>query len=395
MEKSSGTLYWRSTTGDVLAETDASGDTKNEYVYFAGQRIAWWDSAENPYYIYADSLGSTRTIAEANGTVCYDSEFTPYGQEINHTSSCPSTYNYKFTGYERDSETGLDYAVSRYYSSRLGRFMSADPLGGSLSDPQSLNRYAYVGNNPANFVDPSGLMRKPCISRDPAACINSWNQDGGCTVDNVASDCSDPLFALEFDTGALTLVSGDLNPGMMLQYVPGLVPVCHDWDSQGCSEVVWEPGLIASGVVSVVPNGGGPTGTPQTPQKPPCAVPSGKHLSMGVSVNGATVNPLTSGGGVVLGGNQQSFGATTYNYTYSGAGAGLDVGASVQSVWAYGSGSWTGPFQSINVSLSWFTVSIFRSTDGAWHGFTFGLGVGAPGASYEVTNYTCRSGPSK
>lgn len=65
--------------------------------------------------------------------------------------------NYKFTGYERDSETGLDYAFARYYCYRLGHFMSADPLGDSISDPQSLNRYAYVGNNPISSIDPSGL----------------------------------------------------------------------------------------------------------------------------------------------------------------------------------------------------------------------------------------------
>ena len=160
VEKSGTTLYWRAITGEVLAETDTSGNTKNEYVYFAGQRIAWWDGAtpqQNLYYVYSDALGSTRTIAKANGTVCYDSEYTPYGQELNHTSACPSTYNYKFTGYERDSETGLDYAFARYYSSRLGRFMSPDPLGGSIFNPQTLNRYAYVANSPTNMTDPLGL----------------------------------------------------------------------------------------------------------------------------------------------------------------------------------------------------------------------------------------------
>ena len=174
VEKSSGSIYWRAITGDVLAETDTSGNTKNEYIYFAGQRIAWWDSLGNSYYIYTDALGTTRTIAEANGTVCYDAEFTPYGQEIQHTNNCPSTYNYKFTGYERDSETGLDYAFARYYSSRLGRFMSPDPLGGDISDPQSLNRYAYVGNNPLAYVDPSGLI---------------WCSIGGKIVDTSAANC--------------------------------------------------------------------------------------------------------------------------------------------------------------------------------------------------------------
>jgi len=96
-------------------------------------------------------------MTAAGGTVCFDSEYYPYGLEMNHASTCST--NYKFTGYERDAETGLDYAFARYYNSRLGRFMSGDPLASSadITDPQTLNRYAYVRNNPVNFADPTGL----------------------------------------------------------------------------------------------------------------------------------------------------------------------------------------------------------------------------------------------
>jgi RHS repeat-associated protein len=61
-----------------------------------------------------------------------------------------------FTSYERDSESGNDYALARYYISRLGRFSSPDKMAGSSANPQSLNRYSYVLNNPGNLVDPSG-----------------------------------------------------------------------------------------------------------------------------------------------------------------------------------------------------------------------------------------------
>lgn len=155
VEKSNGTLYWRALTGDAIAETDLSGNTKSEYVFFSGRRIARIDSLANVYYYYADQVGTTRTITTSSGTLCYDAEFTPYGQEMTHTNTCPQ--NYKFTGYERDAETGLDYAFARYYNPLLDRFMSADPLIGNLSDPQSLNRYAYVENNPQNYFDPSGM----------------------------------------------------------------------------------------------------------------------------------------------------------------------------------------------------------------------------------------------
>ena len=158
VEKSSGTLYWRSITGDVLAESDLQGNITNEYVFFAGRRIAQRTSGGSVYFYYADTLGTVHTITDATGHACYDASFTPYGQEVpnpNIPQTCTS--NYKFTGYEYDSETGLYYAKARYYNPRLGRFMSPDPLAGSLPNPQTWNRYAYVMNNAENLTDPLGL----------------------------------------------------------------------------------------------------------------------------------------------------------------------------------------------------------------------------------------------
>jgi len=63
----------------------------------------------------------------------------------------------RFTGKERDGETGLDNFGARYYGSSLGRFIRPDPMGGHVEDPQTLNRYAYARNNPTSLTDPSGL----------------------------------------------------------------------------------------------------------------------------------------------------------------------------------------------------------------------------------------------
>jgi RHS repeat-associated protein len=112
-------------------------------------------SSGSVYFLFADHLGSTRAMTQADGTVCFTSEYYPYGQELNSNSSCST--NYKFTGYERDSETNIDYALARYYNPLMGRFMSGDPLGGDPSDPQSHNRYSYTRGNPVNLIDPSGL----------------------------------------------------------------------------------------------------------------------------------------------------------------------------------------------------------------------------------------------
>jgi RHS repeat-associated protein len=69
-------------------------------------------------------------------------------------------FTYQFTGKERDAESGLDYFGARYYASSMGRFSSPDPSGLYLADPtnpQSLNLYNYVLNNPLASIDPDGL----------------------------------------------------------------------------------------------------------------------------------------------------------------------------------------------------------------------------------------------
>ncbi len=78
------------------------------------------------------------------------------------------TESHKFTGKERDSETGNDYFGARYYPNNLGRFLTPDPLMASAraSNPQTWNRYAYTLNNPLRFIDPDGLQEQPCATTD-------------------------------------------------------------------------------------------------------------------------------------------------------------------------------------------------------------------------------------
>jgi len=72
----------------------------------------------------------------------------------------------KFTGYERDEETGLDFAEARYYYNNHGRFTAVDPLlaSGKSANPQTFNRYVYVMNNPLAYTDPTGLQTATTIS---------------------------------------------------------------------------------------------------------------------------------------------------------------------------------------------------------------------------------------
>jgi RHS repeat-associated protein len=162
-------LYWYNRSGNVLDETDQSGSTTNssfnEYVFFGGKRIARRDSSGNVFYFFADQLGTSRVIEEipsglSTATLCYDYDFYPFGAEIPpppYSNTCPQ--NYKFTGKERDSESGLDNFGARYMSSQYGRFMAADPSNLSVDFwiPQTWNRYSYAINNPLQVVDRNGL----------------------------------------------------------------------------------------------------------------------------------------------------------------------------------------------------------------------------------------------
>jgi RHS repeat-associated protein len=163
VSKSSGKLYWYGSGGDILAETDAAGNTTAEYIFFGGKRIAMLPASGTPIYYVEDLLGTSRVTTTNTGAVCYDADFYPYGGERSYTNTCPQ--NYKFEGKERDSETGNDDFGARYYSNRFGRWLSADwsaiPIPvpyANLSNPQTLNLYAMVSDDPESFADLDGHM---------------------------------------------------------------------------------------------------------------------------------------------------------------------------------------------------------------------------------------------
>jgi RHS repeat-associated protein len=154
VEKSNGKLYWYS-GGQVLEETDLSGNLLNDYVYLAGQRVARRDSSGSVFYYYTDPVvGSTLAIYQSSGSLCYQGVYYPFGGEKVYTNTCAQ--NYKFTGLERDAESGLDETLNRMYSSNLGRWLEADPVRSRGGNPQLENRYAYVANSPTNRTDRRG-----------------------------------------------------------------------------------------------------------------------------------------------------------------------------------------------------------------------------------------------
>ena len=103
-------------------------------------------------------LGRACVVMNATGAIQDESDYYPFGGE--RVVAAGSGNAYKFTGKERDPESGLDYFIARYYASAYGRFTSTDPKGIALRhllNPQKLNKYSYVLNNPLNLFDPNGM----------------------------------------------------------------------------------------------------------------------------------------------------------------------------------------------------------------------------------------------
>jgi RHS repeat-associated protein len=163
VKKSTGPLYWTGTGNDPLNESDLAGTFQKEYVFFNGKRVARRDADNSVHYYFSDHLSSASVITNATGAMPpqEESDYYPYGGEIVVTNSDPNPY--KFTGKERDAESGLDMFGARYYGSSLGRFMTPDwsstpspvPFA-SPTDPQTLNLYAYEKNNPLAKPDLDG-----------------------------------------------------------------------------------------------------------------------------------------------------------------------------------------------------------------------------------------------
>jgi RHS repeat-associated protein len=135
----------------VLRETTNS--VFSDYVY--GKDLILSAGVAVNYY-YSDALGSTRLLADGSGTISDRYTYDAFGAIRSHTGASPTSFT--FAGEQADPEAGLIYLRARYYDPIIGRFISPDAWKGKASQPQTLNRYVYVTNNPINQIDPTGAM---------------------------------------------------------------------------------------------------------------------------------------------------------------------------------------------------------------------------------------------
>ena len=127
--------------------------TPVKYVFAGNLRAARATPTETVYF-HKDHLGSSSAMSNAAGVAIETSNYLPFGGMRAHSGIWTS--DYKFTDQEFDGESGLYNYNARLYDPVIGRFISADSIIPEPYDPQLLNRYSYVRNNPLIYVDPSG-----------------------------------------------------------------------------------------------------------------------------------------------------------------------------------------------------------------------------------------------
>ncbi len=152
---------------EVAQDSNGGMNWQRTYVYAAGALFAAYDpSPDNPTkplpsFRLTDWLGTLRATTDSAGVLQGTCTGLPFGDGLACAGNIPDPHH--FTGKERDTESGNDYFGARYYASSMGRFMSpdwsakAEPVPyAKLDNPQSLNLYSYVLNNPLGKTDPDG-----------------------------------------------------------------------------------------------------------------------------------------------------------------------------------------------------------------------------------------------
>lgn len=107
-------------------------------------------------YYHTDGLGTVREITSSTGSILNSYTYDAWGNI--ESSSETVTQPFTFTAREWDSDSSLYYYRARYMDAAVGRFTTMDPALGDADDPASFHGYGYVGNNPVNYVDPSGAV---------------------------------------------------------------------------------------------------------------------------------------------------------------------------------------------------------------------------------------------
>jgi RHS repeat-associated protein len=355
--------------GKTIDQVTAGVLTRSEIYTPGGIHIGTYLNGTT-YFDSSDWLGTSRVHTNASGTGVGSCTSMPFGEDLTCSGTDPSPI--QFTGQEQDAGSGDAHFPFRYYSEVMGRWLTPDPAGMSAVDPtnpQTWNRYAYVMNNPLNYVDPLGLMCGDGPNSKPCENVPAPTSVGG--TGGVSGALMVWLEEVGADAGLIEDAS-DLS-GSLLDFVAYISPTAANNGSAPClsrsaltKPEVWElnaASFYAQQFNTTVGFGIGASGA--------TGVYPGLKPSVGGTLSSMLVADAT--------GNTALVTTITYNSLNFGAGVqgGLQVsvgGGPITPGWS-GSGSASG---SLGAGLG---VGVDITNTGA---FTLNVGVGL-GAKYSAT----------
>jgi RHS repeat-associated protein len=239
-----------------FAGYEVTGTVVTKYIHVGNKTLAAKKGGEKLFY-HNDHLGGVNVITDINGLVAQLIEYDPWGKISRSEGGGEGII--RFTGQKLDVESGLLYYGGRYYDPELGRFISPDPFVPEMFNPQSLNRYAYVNNNPVNYVDPSGYFHRHKINKSSGFFGTIFDAIIGFILGGLAGALFGAALAqlppevfhgLEIFGGIAMLLTG--NPAGIAFIAQGALGFCKE---QSCQYASAGFGLVGGAALGV-PSGG-------------------------------------------------------------------------------------------------------------------------------------------
>jgi RHS repeat-associated protein len=388
----------------------------DKHIYANGNRIAI-KTASQTFYHHGDHLGSTAVVTDMNGNQDESIAYYPFGGTRSDNSSV--YLNYKYTGQELDGETGLYNYGARLYDPDLGRFLTPDSIVPKPWNPQSLNRYSYVQNNPVNHIDPTGHCEDDdddCEEPEPAPApapapsgstgsgsfpvttSSNWTSDATIGLTLNANYSSNYSFSSSIDTSSFGTPDGSY--GMPYTNSFGGPLLSYGGFSGGGTSVSGNTGQSNSSISAGRGWGIGAT-LSGTSDIGAYAIGAGQNVAAGVGVFGNSLSGINAGGlasyGGFIGGpgHGLSYPAGKNNYALGGfAGGGLNVfvtNASQKSLLS-------GPFHVYSFNAGFFlrvlSLQLAVGDNGIWMfsyggplGFPSGVGFGIDYSEYNTNTW--------